>query len=119
MAAYGKILTIMFEMKFVVTRIRIKFKLIFSVCGLIPGVLLLSACGNGPWNNPYPESESAANIYYAPFTLRPKHLDPAQSYSSNEVAFTAQIYEPPLQYHFLKNLDIYLDVCSLFFHGII
>ena len=65
MAAYGKILTIMFEMKFVVTRIRIKFKLIFSVCGLIPGVLLLSACGNGPWNNPYPESESAANIYYA------------------------------------------------------
>ena len=25
-----------------------------------------------------------------------------QSYSSNEIQFTAQIYEPPLQYHYLK-----------------
>ena len=33
---------------------------------------------------------------------RPKHLDPAQSYSSNEITFTGQIYEPPLQYHYLK-----------------
>ncbi|MBI2509602.1 MAG: ABC transporter substrate-binding protein, partial [Betaproteobacteria bacterium] len=33
---------------------------------------------------------------------RPKHLDPVQSYSSNEITFTAQIYEPPLQYHYLK-----------------
>ncbi|MCK6391449.1 MAG: ABC transporter substrate-binding protein, partial [Azonexus sp.] len=32
----------------------------------------------------------------------PKHLDPAQSYAEDEIAFTAQIYEPPLQYHYLK-----------------
>ena len=42
------------------------------------------------------------NILYSSFSERPKHLDPAQSYSSNEVVFTGQIYEPPLQYHFLK-----------------
>ena len=59
-------------------------------------------CGSDPWNNPYPPVETEQNIHYAPFSGRPKHLDPAQSYSSNEIAFTAQIYEPPLQYHFLK-----------------
>jgi oligopeptide transport system substrate-binding protein len=25
-----------------------------------------------------------------------------QSYSEDEITFTAQIYEPPLQYHYLK-----------------
>lgn len=33
---------------------------------------------------------------------RPKHLDPAQSYTEDELTFTGQIYEPPLQYHYLK-----------------
>src|SRR6185436_6132667 len=33
---------------------------------------------------------------------RPKHLDPVQSYAENEAVFTAQIYMPPLQYHYLK-----------------
>jgi len=89
-------------MKLVVKGIHIKINLILFLCVLMPGVLFLNACSKNPWNNPYPQSDSAANIYYAPFGLRPKHLDPAQSYSSNEVAFTAQIYEPPLQYHFLK-----------------
>ena len=42
------------------------------------------------------------NILYSAFAERPKHLDPVQSYSSNEILFTAQIYEPPLQYHYLK-----------------
>jgi len=32
----------------------------------------------------------------------PKHLDPAQSYASDEALFIFQIYEPPLDYHFLK-----------------
>ncbi|MEA3639875.1 MAG: ABC transporter substrate-binding protein [Lamprobacter sp.] len=65
-------------------------------------LLLLSGCGQPPWNNPYPESQSGKNILYGAFTERPKHLDPVRSYSSNEYAFIAQIYEPPLQYHFLK-----------------
>ena len=39
---------------------------------------------------------------HSAFTERPKHLDPVQSYSEDEITFTAQIYEPPLQYHYLK-----------------
>ena len=76
------------------------------VCGslalLMVVVLLLSGCGQPPWNNPYPASQLGENILYGAFTERPKHLDPVRSYSSNEYAFIAQIYEPPLQYHFLK-----------------
>ncbi len=54
------------------------------------------------WNNPYPESEADDNVLYSSFAERPKHLDPVRSYSSDEYSFIAQIYEPPLQYHFLK-----------------
>ena len=61
-----------------------------------------TACGDQPWNSPYPPEQAGANILYSSFAERPKHLDPAQSYSSNEIVFTGQIYEPPLQYHFLK-----------------
>ena len=63
---------------------------------------LLSACTDQPWNSPYPASEQDRNILYSSFRERPKHLDPARSYSSNEALFIEQIYEPPLQYHFLK-----------------
>lgn len=62
---------------------------------------LLPAC-SGPVNDPYPKAESGRNILFSAFGERPKHLDPARSYSSNEVAFTGQVYEPPLQYHYLK-----------------
>jgi len=64
--------------------------------------MLLVACDEGPWNRPYPADEADRNIMYSSFRERPNHLDPAQSYSSNEVTFTGQIYEPPLQYHYLK-----------------
>jgi len=75
-----------------------------SFAMLLLAVLLtfLSGCSDDGWNNPYTDAERDDNIFYSSFSLRPKHLDPAQSYSSNEVIFTAQIYEPPLQYHFLK-----------------
>ncbi|RME92939.1 MAG: peptide ABC transporter substrate-binding protein [Candidatus Hydrogenedentota bacterium] len=53
-------------------------------------------------NNPYPEKERGKNIYYDTFSEEPKHLDPALSYSSSEYVFLAQIYEPLLEYHFLK-----------------
>jgi oligopeptide transport system substrate-binding protein len=46
--------------------------------------------------------DAGRNILYTAFTDRPKHLDPAQSYAEDEATFTAQIYEPPLQYHYLK-----------------
>ena len=63
--------------------------------------LLLAACSSEQ-NDPYPLSERGKNIYYAAFTERPKHLDPVQSYTEDEITFTAQIYEPLLQYHYLK-----------------
>ena len=63
--------------------------------------LLLAACGSA-WNDPYPAADRGRNILYSAFTDRPKHLDPVQSYSEDEITFTAQIYEPPLQYHYLK-----------------
>ncbi len=52
------------------------------------------------WNNPHPKSSKIT--VYSSFSERPKTLDPGRSYSANEAIFTAQIYEPPLQYHYLK-----------------
>lgn len=54
------------------------------------------------WNNPYPAAERDKNILYTAFRERPKHLDPARAYSSNEYEIIAQVYEPPFQYHYLK-----------------
>jgi ABC-type transport system substrate-binding protein len=69
---------------------------------LIPALLpLLAACG-AALNDPYPAAERGQNILYSAFIAQPKHLDPIQSYSEDEKVFTAQIYEPPLQYHYLK-----------------
>ena len=59
----------------------------------------VAGCGPAPWNDPYPRGDAEGNTFYTSFEERPKHLDPARSYSSNEYAFLAQIYEPPLQYH--------------------
>ena len=69
-----------------------------------PSMLLASlAAGCGQvWNDPYPIAERGQNILYTAFTQRPKHLDPVQSYSEDEATFLYQIYEPPLQYHYLK-----------------
>ena len=68
---------------------------------LLAFAVFLSGCGE-VWNNPYPAQETGRNILYSAFTERPKHLDPVQSYSEDEAEFNAQIYEPPLQYHYLK-----------------
>ncbi|MHB1358065.1 MAG: ABC transporter substrate-binding protein [Rhodocyclaceae bacterium] len=67
---------------------------------LLPLILLLG-CGTA-WNDPYPAAERGRNVLYSAFIDRPKHLDPVQSYSADEIIFTAQIYEPPLQYHYLR-----------------
>jgi len=70
--------------------------------GIIVVCIALAACDDQPWNRPYPAEDADRNILYSLFQERPKHLDPARSYSSNEVTFTGQIYEPPLQYDYLK-----------------
>ncbi|MDR1163543.1 MAG: ABC transporter substrate-binding protein [Candidatus Accumulibacter sp.] len=64
-------------------------------------LVFVAACGSER-NDPYPLSERGRNILYSAFVERPKHLDPVQSYVEDETVFTAQIYEPPLQYHYLK-----------------
>jgi ABC-type transport system substrate-binding protein len=63
---------------------------------------LLGACDGSVWNNPYPAEVANQSTFYTAFTERPKHLDPVQAYSENEYIFLAQIYQPPLQYHYLK-----------------
>ena len=76
-------------------------KIILIAIGM-SGLLLLSSCEFSAWNNPYSQNDVEQNVLYSVFSERPKHLDPVQSYSSSEIQFTAQIYEPPLQYHYLK-----------------
>ncbi len=70
---------------------------------LFLSLLAFALAGCSPvWNDPYPAALRGQNTLYSAFTERPKHLDPVQSYSEDEITFTAQIYEPPLQYHYLK-----------------
>lgn len=69
---------------------------------LLAAVLLCAGCGDQPLNDPYPQDQEGQNILYAAFSERPKHLDPARSYSEDEARYVAQIYEPLLQYHYLK-----------------
>jgi ABC-type transport system substrate-binding protein len=67
----------------------------------LSATLLLVGCGVS-WNDPYPASERGGNILYSSFADRPKHLDPAQSYTSDEWDLISQVLEPPFQYHYLK-----------------
>ncbi len=71
----------------------------FGLCWLS---FLISGCGEQPPNDPYPENQAEQNILYTAFSERPKHLDPARSYSEDEARYIAQIYEPLLQYSYLK-----------------
>lgn len=66
-----------------------------------PLLLCLGGCGVPP-NNPYPAVETQESTLYRSFEERPKHLDPARAYSANEYEIIAQIYEPLLQYSYLK-----------------
>lgn len=76
-----------------------------NVCrsGIAGGVmLLLSACSDNPWNRPLPPESETQKVYFTSYISQPKHLDPVRAYSSEEGMIIDQIYDPPLQYHFLK-----------------
>ena len=74
---------------------------LLSRCSIVlMGLIFFLSCGVP--NNPYPKSQQNEEIYYNTFDEEPKHFDPAVSYSSDEYRFIQQIYEPPLQYHYLK-----------------
>lgn len=68
----------------------------FALC------LFCFLCGcDSAWNNPY-VGNNYDNVLYSSFAEPPKHFDPARSYSADEYSIITQIYEPPLQYHFLR-----------------
>lgn len=73
-----------------------KFKIV--VFGIF---IFISGC-DSQLNNPYSDNATTPSVLYESFSERPKHLDPVAAYSSNEFAIIGQIYEPPLQYHYLK-----------------
>ena len=66
------------------------------------GWALVWALAAAGCNSPYPDSEEGQSILYSTFAEEPKHLDPAQSYATDESDIICQILEPPFQYHFLK-----------------
>ncbi|MDG6772892.1 ABC transporter substrate-binding protein [Thiomicrorhabdus sp. ZW0627] len=78
----------------------------FLRCGVYSVILvvtaLLSGCQSGLWNQPYSTQQIESPTLFSSFSSPPKHLDPVVSYSSNEASILGQIYEPPLQYHYLK-----------------
>jgi oligopeptide transport system substrate-binding protein len=69
-------------------------------------LLALLISGSAPadraWNDPRHTGNGNENSRYSPYSGPPKTLDPARSYSADEARFIGQIYEPPLQYNYLK-----------------
>ena len=70
--------------------------------GILAVSFYASSCSAVAWNNPYGAVQASSQILFSSFSESPKHLDPVVSYSSNEWAILSQVYEPPLQYHYLK-----------------
>jgi ABC-type transport system substrate-binding protein len=54
------------------------------------------------WNNPHSSQKVKTNTLFSSFSVPLKRLDPVVSYNANEWAIISQIYEPPLQYNYLK-----------------
>lgn len=74
---------------------------------LLIGLLVISSASHSQlahanWNNPYSDQTTDTSVLYSSFSQRPKHFDPIRSYGQDEYVFIRQIYESPLQYHFLK-----------------
>lgn len=54
------------------------------------------------WNNPHNVAKVKEETLFTAFSLSPKHLDPVVAYNVNEWEIIGQVYEPPLQYNYLK-----------------
>ncbi len=70
--------------------------------GILAITFYATGCSAATWNNPYSADQANSQTLFSSFSESPKHLDPVVSYSSNEWAILSQVYEPPLQYHYLK-----------------
>jgi len=65
-------------------------------------LILLNTLLATPLNSPYRSEDIEDKSLFTSFSSPPKHLDPVVSYSSNEWVIISQIYEPPLQYNYIK-----------------
>lgn len=74
----------------------------FNLFVLLMLSLASLSCDREPLNDPYAAGKPDETIHYTSFTEHPKSFDPAKAYQYNEFEFISQIYEPPLQYHYLK-----------------
>jgi len=72
------------------------------IYGLLFSLLCALSLHASVWNSPYSTEQRAGNTLFSVFSSPPKHLDPVRSYNANEWSFLGQIYEPPLQYNYLK-----------------
>ena len=54
------------------------------------------------WNSPQNSEKIEKEVYFSSFSLPYKHLDPVISYSKRESMILGQIYEPVVDYNYLK-----------------
>lgn len=69
--------------------------------GLLAGLMacfVLVGCDNSP----YSESDAGRKIIYTSFNEAPRTLDPAVAYTTSANAIVSAVYDPLLQYDFLK-----------------
>lgn len=64
--------------------------------------LLLTGCKEPPWNNPHPTENPNLNVHYTVLNNTPRTLDPQRSYNYDEHVINAQIYEPLVQFNYVK-----------------
>ena len=64
-------------------------------------LITIQACSN-VWNSPHDPRKIKEDTLFSSFSVPLKRLDPVVSYNANEWAIIGQIYEPPLQYNYLK-----------------
>ena len=76
--------------------------LIYSFARMSALIVLTLALYSCNLNDPYRGEEEGGNTYYSSFSEPPKYLDPARSYFASEYEILAQIYEPLVEYHYLK-----------------
>ena len=60
------------------------------------------ACGVACTNDPYPSADARARVLYVPYSEAPKTLDPQVAYSVYDHEVLSNVYETPLEYHYLK-----------------
>ena len=53
-------------------------------------------------NDPYPSADANAHVLYMPYPEAPKTLDPQVAYSVYDHEVLSNVYETPLEYHYLK-----------------